>query len=403
MASIDLLAFQNLLLRKLAEGGTLEHVVETIGAFIEKPVFVINLSSRILAHSLLEHANNEDKFLQITSQDSASKKMVFIWHDQAYDGLRFPIEINNQKLGYIILASIDDAEDNWTEIGYQAALLCAVEIVKQKELITFERRYKEAFIYDLLYGNAESAQDIIARGLIWGWNLALPHGVIVFELEEYEQYSPDSHLAEILFDIVSAELEKSGRKPIVLRKKGEIIVVLTVEASAATEQKNRIEILVKKVMNEAREKFAPRVIRVGVGRIYRKPDEIFRSYQEAKVALELGKRLNMRHQTPYFKDLGLVRILYNHDSQELRDFYTETLGEIERFDKEQNSDLMNSLEKYLMYHCDLKTAADVLFLHPNTLRYRLKKVEELLNVDLNHVDVKLNLMAAFKINYLKQN
>ena len=124
------------------------------------------------------------------------------------------------------------------------------------------------------------------------------------------------------------------------------------------------------------------------------------SYQEAKVALILGRILNITDTVPDFSDLGLTRILYNQDHQVLQEFYRETLGDLEKYDSEQKSDFVNTLEKYLNYKCELKAAADALFLHPNTLRYRLKKIEEILDVNLDYMDTKLNLLAAFKITYL---
>jgi len=184
-----------------------------------------------------------------------------------------------------------------------------------------------------------------------------------------------------------------------LTKKEEVVVIFANEKETRHDQKAYMETFVKKVL-KAGEEMAPRTVRVGAGRIYKDPSEIFRSYQEAKVALVVGRIININGTTPSFRELGLTRILYNHDHQELLEFYKETLGELERYDGEQNSDLLNTMEKYLLYRCDLNTAADVLFLHPNTLRYRLKKIAEILDVDLNDFDTKLNLMVAFKIVYL---
>jgi sugar diacid utilization regulator len=396
----ELSGFQQELLIELSSGRGLQGLIDKISTYCRKPIIVMNSSTRVLASSL--KIQPEEEFIEILESNQEKNRMSLIWNDQKLEGLVFPVESNNLKLGSLLILDACPTEDFIIEIGKQAALSCAVEIVKQNELLLFEQQYKEAFIYELLYGNIEYNQDIISQGEIWGWNLEYPHGVIVFELEEYEQYSSDFQLVKILLDIVSIKLGKIGRKPILLRKKGEIVVLLTIEEANLQERRTLIEMFVKKVMNKAEEKVAPRIVRVGVGRIYDNPNEIFRSYQEAKVALELGRLLNMRLTIPCFGDLGLARILYNHDYQELQDFYQETLGDLEKYDKEQGSELLNSLEKYLLHRCELKTAADALFLHPNTLRYRLKKIEEILSIDLNEFDIKLNLMAAFKIKYLKK-
>ena len=122
------------------------------------------------------------------------------------------------------------------------------------------------------------------------------------------------------------------------------------------------------------------------------------------MALKLGRLKSYKEKEkeniPFFKELGLTRILYNHDKQELAEFYWETLGELDHYALAQNSELMDTLEKYLTYRGDLKETAQALFLHPNTLRYRLKKIEEILDVNLEELDTKLSLLTAFKIKYL---
>lgn len=397
----DLLGFQNELLLELSSGRGLQGLADKVSAYSGKPVIVMNAAARALAYASLEKQRDKN-LIEILDFAPGKNKIRLTWNDCKLEGLFFPIESNKLKLGSVIIVEADSQDDFVTRLGTQAALTCAVIMVKQSEFLLIEQQNKEAFIYDLLYGNIEANQDIISRGEIWGWNLGYSHGVIVFELEEYENYSSDFELVKQLFDIAGTEVIRIGRKPILLRKKGEVIILLPVEETSVQEQKILIDMFVKKVKNKAEEKLTPRIIRVGVGRVYNNPSELFRSYQEAKVALELGRLLNMSSVTPFFRDLGLTRILYNHDYQELQDFYKETLGALERYDREQNNDLLNSLEKYLLSRCDLKAAADALFLHPNTLRYRLKKIEEILNIVLDDFDTKLNLMAAFKIKYLKK-
>lgn len=100
--------------------------------------------------------------------------------------------------------------------------------------------------------------------------------------------------------------------------------------------------------------------------------------------------------------MGIARILYNHDRQELEAFYGETLEALEQYDKSQKNELMETLEKYIANRCDLKETAEALFLHPNTLRYRLKRIEEVLEIDIKDFDTILSFMVAFKIKYLQK-
>ncbi len=67
------------------------------------------------------------------------------------------------------------------------------------------------------------------------------------------------------------------------------------------------------------------------------------------------------------------------------------------YDKNHNSELLNTLTVILENDWNLKVSADVLFIHYNTMKYRYKKIASIINEDLNQSDVRLNLSLALKI------
>jgi len=71
------------------------------------------------------------------------------------------------------------------------------------------------------------------------------------------------------------------------------------------------------------------------------------------------------------------------------------------FDRDSNLELEETLLTYFACSGDLNSAAQRLFLHPNTLRYRLKKAAEILGLDISRLENQLNLYVALKIGRLK--
>ncbi|KUO63849.1 MAG: hypothetical protein APF84_14625 [Gracilibacter sp. BRH_c7a] len=399
MLSKELLDFKNKLLNEMFLGSGIKGLVEKISALISKPILITNSTSLVIAYASVGEDSPGEKYIKIIASNPLSRLGLINWNGMDRQSLIYDLTNNKSILGYLIILDAGIEDDDIILKGEQALNICTLEMIQQQRLMYTEKGYKEAFIFDLLYGNIDSKEDIFSRAKLWNWNLQRPHQVIVLELEDFDQNTSDSQVMAMLADITANELRKIDQTPILLTKKEEVVVIFANEKETRHDQKAYMETFVKKVL-KAGEEMAPRTVRVGAGRIYKDPSEIFRSYQEAKVALVVGRIININGTTPSFRELGLTRILYNHDHQELLEFYKETLGELERYDGEQNSDLLNTMEKYLLYRCDLNTAADVLFLHPNTLRYRLKKIAEILDVDLNDFDTKLNLMVAFKIVYL---
>lgn len=384
---------------ELVAGHGFQGLAKQLSQLLNNSVIITDTSGRVLGAdkslSLLE-----GNLLTHSDLDPNIHHCLLTIDKEDVPGIYLAIRGRNRKFSGFIFVLTQPNDERALEIVKQTAPLFAVEFSKNNVLLQAQREYKDAFIYDLLYSNIESIRDILGRGEIWGWNLNRPHGVLVFELEDYQDFSGDRHLLDGMFEIVETILKDELENPIVMKKQGQIVTIIPGDARYETSQD--VKNLVERIQKKARNRSNTRALSVGIGRVYDSPKEIFRSFQEAKVALELGRLMEIPGGIPFFRDLGLARILYNHDRQELKEFYKETLGPLEAYDREQGNELMPTLEAFLKNQCDLKATANNLFLHPNTLRYRMKKIEEILHIQLDDLDAKINLMTALKAKYLKK-
>jgi sugar diacid utilization regulator len=399
----ELLDFQNKLLKELVSGGGLRELVQQISTFLRRDVLIINPTHRILASTLANSDLSEGRLLKIAMTVPIQERTTAFLGGKEVEVLVSELNNSKKRLGFLLIYEPGLDEDSQIKnVALQARATCSIELQKQEELLEQSRQYKEAFLFDLLYGNMEDPADIITRGKVWGWDLHLSHVAAVFELEDFEFYSSDLQLLKILCEIVQTVTESLDQTAIVFQKNEEVILILPVENKNSHEKKAYFNMIIQKIKALSEEHLPSRIVRVGVGKEYTNPTEIFRSYQEAKVASKLGSLLQERSHTPFFIDLGIERIIYNHDRQELEEFYKETLEPLVEYDKSQKNELMETLEKFLVNRCEMKETAEALFLHPNTLRYRLKRIEEVLEIDIKDFDTVLSLMVAFKIKHLKK-
>ena len=224
----------------------------------------------------------------------------------------------------------------------------------------------------------------------------------VFRLASPECSPKENDLLDTLTAIIEEQVAQTEGKPIIMQKGEQIILVLPAHERKRQDQKAQLKTLKAMIDYKAEPLLGTKILSVGVGRIYDSPIHLFRSYQEAKVALELEGMMAKPGSVAFFSDLGVSRILFNHDQTELAEFYQETLGELDDYDRKHSNDLLTTLEKYFDNGCELRATADALFLHPNTLRYRLRKVEEILDATLENTNTKLDIMVALKIKHLKK-
>lgn len=124
--------------------------------------------------------------------------------------------------------------------------------------------------------------------------------------------------------------------------------------------------------------------------------EIGLCYKRARFSLAAAETWNR----PFvkFEELGLFQILFcTSDPALLQTIYKQNLGILEQYDLEHDSDYMNTLRIFLLSDCNLLETASRLYTHRNTIVYRIKKIKELLNTELDNSAIKFNLLMAFYI------
>jgi sugar diacid utilization regulator len=383
-----------------------DQIVLKLSMLLSYPILVTDPSYQILLCSTgyenIAEMNVLPTLVPVENPQSPFFHCQISTNESIKEGLTTPITLNNKNLGYLIVFSNDKQLDDFyfEQILHFSASLCALQFQKKLEIKVEKRKYKEAFLFDLLYGNIKQSEDIIEHGKIWGWDFTVPHIIIVFSFIEYDYFFTDKNVINTLLQLVEKELILQNLNPIAMVKQSQIITLIPLHTSNDDKNKAWLEGFVKKVLSGANNLHTKLEIACGIGKKYSNPSELFRSYQEAKIAFELGILLKI--ETPFFSDLGLERILYRHDLQDLREYFDHTIGSLLKYDANHEGNLIETLEALTANQFDMGKTSNALFLHRNTLRYRVKKIEEILNVKLDDLNTRLNITAAFKIKLLRK-
>ncbi len=137
-------------------------------------------------------------------------------------------------------------------------------------------------------------------------------------------------------------------------------------------------------------------ISIGVGGIYPVP-ELHKSYNEARIAVKFHTIKGRRGFVQRFADLGIFRELFLHDTERITAFCRLALGKLLEYDHDNDADLRTTLTTLLDAGMNYKLAAERLFVHVNTVRYRCEKIEQILGVDLQDPDNIFNFYAALRV------
>lgn len=138
------------------------------------------------------------------------------------------------------------------------------------------------------------------------------------------------------------------------------------------------------------------VTSIGIGRSYPFP-QLGTSLREAKEALELGWLLGKEDDIIRYAQLGIFAILLDTDHEALRRYCEQTLKPVIDFEAAHGTPLMNTLRLMLDHSFRWTDVSKLLFIHVNTLRYRMDKIAELLDSDFSEQAVRANFFIIVKL------
>lgn len=258
------------------------------------------------------------------------------------------------------------------------------------------RKEGDRFVRELLYGDEQRALFRLGE-----FNYVRTRQHIVIFLS-FDRSGYDRELIEELALAVPINLSLQLFSVCYADEDG-VIVVLELS------QKESIKDIVKRIISSVQKALGTllqgNTVSAGVSSVFYEPERMKACINEAKKAFQVLQGCQVRHSARYYEEIGIYRFFFEFNKDlELRDFVLESLGELIRYDEENNSDYVSTLEVYLDENCNIGETAEKMFVHRNTIKYRITRVEEILDVDLNNVNTQFNLRFAYKVRkYLGQH
>lgn len=137
-------------------------------------------------------------------------------------------------------------------------------------------------------------------------------------------------------------------------------------------------------------------LHLGIGSKMADFRNIILSYKRAIAACKMAKQFN--YPQIYFDDMGVYQLLFIIEDQGvLKQMYRSMLGVLIDYDQKHNTQLEETLYQYLKFDSNQKAMAESLFMHRNTINYRLNKIKELTECQLDSFEEKMPYMLAFYI------
>ncbi len=273
-----------------------------------------------------------------------------------------------------------------------AAIACALHLARERAVVDARARQHADFVWQLLEGLVDEAvAEVRARQL--GCVLPRRLRVAVVPVESAED-EPDGQRLDVLATIAERIAGAAGMNVLAGRRGATLALILGVEAEEDTSATRSV---VGQVVRGLR-KHAPGAIgAAGVSACVDWSPDLRDAHRQARQAIEAAA-FAPEGPAVLFDELGLLRfLLAPSDRTDQMRFARAVLGPVIDYDRDHHTCLVTTLGAYLDEGGSLTRTAASLFVHPKTVRYRLRRVEELTRRDLSGQRDRFDAQLAIAI------
>ena len=328
-----------------------------------------------------------------------------------------PVVVGNEILAYLLTVeevTKELGEDVSLLVTEHAATICGVIMGRERVAAAAAGRVRNDLVEGLLVGHASDRDELHRWAQHLGYDAAHTHRVISVEVEP-------ATLPGAAAEVPGAAGGAGGNPDIQARNRrifdclAELVVRRVPDAIVATRDSEMVIVAREKVpsvdagrlspaelgagcQSHAGRLFPDALLTVGIGGACRDPSEIARAYSQARRTIATMRRMGRQGQVIAFEDLGLHRLLLQvPDLNELRSFADEVMGPLAAHERQHRSGYLKTLAVYLRENGSLQRAARRLHVHPNTVTYRLNRVESITGLDLDRYQDRLTAQVALEI------
>ena len=303
-----------------------------------------------------------------------------------------PVFVESERLGAVLLIGAGEAHDLLEVACSQVAMACSLAHLHERAASRARAEALEQAMWDLLTGPIEARLAARSRAHQMGVSLTGPHQVVYGKINDVESLTGDAvdHMAG---EIVRAMThDPATARHTLMSLQGDHVV-------AVTPVRDSVEVrdLIGAWTAAGRAAVPGLSISWGVSRIHEDAFALASAFEEATTALTAALRLGVRNVALY-DELGIVRLLLGSGSDpDLHTFIDEVTGPLLAYDEEHDGSLILTLRTYFDANCSQKTAAERLFIHHKTMRYRLERIRQLTGLDLTQHEDRLRADVALRI------
>ena len=359
----------NIMANRLFQG-LVHQMCDTIGATIG----VVDETATIIACSELTKIGTTNEFVSLDLNGSSD---IFI-----RDGYTYKPFGSNIKPDYaVFVEGVDE-----TAAKYANILSITLTNIKQY----YDEKYdRNNFIKNVVLDNVLPG-DIVIKARELHFNAEISRVVLLIRIVSANDISA--------YDVIQNLFHDKSKDFVFNITETDIVLVKEIKSTVDSKD---LEKLARSIADTLSGEFYTRV-NVGIGNSVVGVKDLARSFKEAQTALEVGKVFDTDKVIVSYDNLGIARLVYHLPTTLCETFLHEVFkrGSIESLDHET----LFTIQRFFENNLNVSETSRKLFVHRNTLVYRLEKIKKLTGLDLREFDHAIIFKIALMVKkYLSAN
>ena len=409
-------------------GGTYRDISQGIAQRVNRPVTIVDRFRRVLGEGfIMGHAPVHKPFVreevdgdhylndlyrpQTLSQIEGSEAVLRVVEGPAgvVEHVACPVLVGPMTLGEIIVwGRLPEGPQSMELMAIEhGTTVVALKMMEMRSIAEAEERFRNEILEGLLAANPDERTRAIQLSNDLGSHLVPPYAVVLVgpdsppgtaltQVESLEKRNIDSslHLCERYIRALQPSASCWHQGP-------RLVVFLAFPKSGFAESRTRLVPELQTICDRIRLENEPYTVSMGISPVVFDLDDFRLAYECARQSLQIGSASQARgagQVTPY-ENLGLFRIVSLAESPAgLERFCLDAIGPLLAYDRENDTQLVVTLRTFLEQNQNSAKSAKLLFIHYNTLRYRLDRAKEILGDFLEDPQQRLEIELALQLH-----
>ena len=402
------LAVHEKLTKIVLEEKGLDAILSTLSALVGCSAVLFDFHGLVLCEASYRRKLPPGTVAELWAQISdrrASRQDFSVGIEGLSGGVQVYPVVASHRIGAFLAVVKDngDFSDYDRIILHHVVTVTALELVKKKAVAETEKRLAGDF-FDELVASDLYEEEIARRLAFFGLEPEAEHLLMLVDIDGFKAFLDSQREEAVVQDIKERlhwavdEFLARRSTPFISASRSDSVVVLVQLGSDSTASVMR---MAQELHTTIGEMLPEITVSMGLGRPHRSLVDLRQSYYEATYAIKIRKLKGDTNVLASFDDLGSYGLLLGlQDTLSLEVFYDSVLGALREYDEENSSDLVKSLAYFLEANGHWGDAAERLYVHRHTLRYRMKRVEEITGRSLESAQDRMEFWLALKAKEL---